>query len=60
MIDELKIKPMSKMELARYFNISLHVLNSWLLPFKAQIGKYENRLYKPKQVKIIFDLFIEE
>lgn len=54
-MENRNLKPLSKMQLANAYNISLETLNSWLKPFKSQIGEYRGRLFTPKQVKIIFE-----
>ena len=51
----LELKPYSKKELADLYGISFKTLNSWLSPFKSQIGIYRGRLYTVNQVKMIFD-----
>jgi hypothetical protein len=54
-MEQTKIKPLSKMQLANAYNVSLETLNSWLKPFKDKIGDYRGRMFTPKQVKIIFE-----
>ena len=51
-----KIIPLSKSELAIAYGVSLNTLNSWLKPFRKEIGEYRGKVFTPKQVKLIYDL----
>ena len=53
------VKPLSKMQLANAYDVSLETLNAWLKPFQEQIGDYKGRMFTLKQVRIIFELIGE-
>lgn len=50
-----RYKAFSKSQLANAYEISIETFNSWIKPFKDQIGDYRGKMYTPKQVQIIFE-----
>ena len=52
---KVKLRPMTKSELAAHYKVSLKTLKKWLEPFSKDIGPYRGRCYTVKQIKIIFD-----
>jgi hypothetical protein len=52
---EVYLRPYNHKELIGLYEVSPHVLNTWLMPIKPQIGKVLGRCYTIRQVKLIFD-----
>lgn len=52
---KIEIKPYSKQELADLYQVSVRSIDTWLIPFKKDIGARAGRYYNPKQIRIIFD-----
>jgi len=54
--EEVRLKSYSKSELKEMYGISAKTLSAWIKPFKEELNiKSNQRLYTPKQIKIIFD-----
>ena len=54
--DFAAIKPYTPSEIADLYGVSLKVLNRWLKPHRAAIGKREGLYYTALQVKSIFEV----
>ncbi len=52
---KIQLKAYSLSEVAVIYEVSGKTLNTWLKPFKNEIGKKVGRYYTPKQMKLIFE-----
>ncbi len=51
---DYEIRPYSLKELSLLYNISIKSFNTWLSPFKEEVGKRQGRYYNVLQIEIIF------
>jgi hypothetical protein len=56
MTDQSKFSPMSTKELAALYKVNVNIFRKWLQPFRNQVGVKIGQLYRPAQVKTIFQV----
>lgn len=52
---KIQLKAYSLSEVAVLYEVSGKTLNTWLKPFKKEIGQKLGRYYTPKQMRLIFE-----
>lgn len=55
MMNTIKLKPYTVLELAKLYSVSDRTMKKWIKPFEKEVGKKIGYFYTIAQVKIIFE-----
>ena len=54
-MNESDLHPMTLLQLAARWHVSVRTVKRWIKPFEAELGEVRGKIFTPRQVKIIFD-----
>lgn len=54
-MNEPDIHPMTLLQLAVRWGVSVRTVKRWIKPFEHELGRVEGKIFTPRQVKIIFE-----
>lgn len=54
-MNEHNLHPMTLLQLAARWQVSVRTVKRWIKPFEHELGKVDGKLFTPRQVKIILE-----
>lgn len=54
-MNDRDIRPMTLLQLAARWQVSVRTVKRWIKPFEAELGQVDGKIFTPRQVKIILD-----
>ena len=54
-MNERDLRPMTLLQLAARWNVSVRTVQRWIKPFEHELGHINGKLFTPRQVKIILE-----